>query len=333
MKIGGNQSATEFFTKHGGQTLLTDADTKKKYSSRAAELYKEELAKRVREDAAKCVLVLQCSSRKILPLNRYPQGIVVEGAEISPAPKEAEDEDFFESWSKPSTPKPSAPSTPRITTPPIIGRTPSPAASSSSSTLAAVAPCTTTSSAAARSSKLGAARLNSAGSVSASSGPKKSKLGLGASRAAKPIDFEEAERKAREEAERIKQLGYDRQREEEQEKARKEAEAKMAALEIGSKKAASISNGTAKKVETPKSASFPRFGFGAIPSAGLSPTVQSVAVRYSSLFFIGCDRFICYTVPQTFPTTHQRPLVTNLVIRKASHQTCISVEILMTLRL
>jgi len=53
MKVGGNSSATEFFTKHGGAALLTDADVKKKYSSRVAELYKEELAKRVREDAAR----------------------------------------------------------------------------------------------------------------------------------------------------------------------------------------------------------------------------------------------------------------------------------------
>lgn len=53
MKIGGNASATEFFAKHGGSTLLNDADTKKKYTSRVAELYKEELAKRVREDALK----------------------------------------------------------------------------------------------------------------------------------------------------------------------------------------------------------------------------------------------------------------------------------------
>ena len=53
MKVGGNASATDFFTKHGGSALLSDSDTKKKYSSRVAELYKEELAKRVREDAAK----------------------------------------------------------------------------------------------------------------------------------------------------------------------------------------------------------------------------------------------------------------------------------------
>lgn len=55
MKVGGNASATEFFTKHGGATLLSDSDTKKKYTSRIAELYKEELARRVKEDAAKYV--------------------------------------------------------------------------------------------------------------------------------------------------------------------------------------------------------------------------------------------------------------------------------------
>jgi len=53
MKIGGNASATEFFTKHGGTSLLNDADTKKKYSSRVAELYREELARRVKDDAAR----------------------------------------------------------------------------------------------------------------------------------------------------------------------------------------------------------------------------------------------------------------------------------------
>lgn len=55
MKVGGNASATEFFARHGGQAMLSDADTKKKYSSRAAELYREELAKRVKEDAVRCV--------------------------------------------------------------------------------------------------------------------------------------------------------------------------------------------------------------------------------------------------------------------------------------
>lgn len=55
MKIGGNASATDFFTKHGGSSLLSDSDTKKKYSSRVAELYKEELVKRVKDDVNRCV--------------------------------------------------------------------------------------------------------------------------------------------------------------------------------------------------------------------------------------------------------------------------------------
>jgi len=55
MKVGGNTSATDFFTRHGGASLLSDTDIKKKYTSRAAELYKEELVRRVKEDAVKYV--------------------------------------------------------------------------------------------------------------------------------------------------------------------------------------------------------------------------------------------------------------------------------------
>ena len=57
MKVGGNASATEFFNRHGGSSLLSDSDTKKKYSNRVAELYKEELARRVKEDVKKYVFV------------------------------------------------------------------------------------------------------------------------------------------------------------------------------------------------------------------------------------------------------------------------------------
>lgn len=53
MKVGGNQSGKDFFNKNGGSALLNDSDTKKKYSSRVADMYKEELAKRVKEDVAK----------------------------------------------------------------------------------------------------------------------------------------------------------------------------------------------------------------------------------------------------------------------------------------
>jgi ADP-ribosylation factor GTPase-activating protein 2/3 len=52
MKVGGNASATEFFTRHAAM-LINDSDTKKKYHSPAAELYRAELAERVAQDAAR----------------------------------------------------------------------------------------------------------------------------------------------------------------------------------------------------------------------------------------------------------------------------------------
>jgi hypothetical protein len=51
MKVGGNQSGTDFFNKKGGSSLLRESDVKKKYSSDVAALYREELARRVQEDA------------------------------------------------------------------------------------------------------------------------------------------------------------------------------------------------------------------------------------------------------------------------------------------
>lgn len=57
MKVGGNGLANEFYTRNGGASLLNDQDVKKKYSGRIADLYKEELAKRVREDATRSTYV------------------------------------------------------------------------------------------------------------------------------------------------------------------------------------------------------------------------------------------------------------------------------------
>lgn len=82
-----------------------------------------------------------------------------------------------------------------------------------------------------------------------------------------------------EETERIKQLGYDRQREEEEEKARKEAEALKKANEIGPKATLSAAtNGSSSKptkTMPPQPAAFPRLGFGAIPGAGSTGAIAS----------------------------------------------------------
>ncbi len=57
MKIGGNESATAFFTRNGGQALLGDSDITKNYASPAADRYKAELDKRVKEDEVRCVAI------------------------------------------------------------------------------------------------------------------------------------------------------------------------------------------------------------------------------------------------------------------------------------
>nr|VWO98181.1 Trihydroxynaphthalene reductase (EC (T3HN reductase) [Ganoderma boninense] len=250
MKVGGNASATDFFNKHGGSALLNDSDTKKKYSSRVAELYKEELARRVKEDAAK-----------------FPEKVVVEGAESVATPAAAGGEDdFFSSWDKPAVKSsPAASSKARVSARDRQGRQPRQRP--------------------ANASKLGASRLNSSASSitsSASPAPKKSKLGgLGAKKAAAPVNFEEAERKAVEEAERIRQLGYDREREkaEEEERVRVAAEQAAANKAKASPAATKSTPAPSSTVATPKGNAqdmerlgmgFKRLGFGAVPAAAAS---------------------------------------------------------------
>ncbi|KAG6379282.1 hypothetical protein JVT61DRAFT_11737 [Boletus reticuloceps] len=270
MKVGGNASATEFFTRHGGTTLLSDTDPKKKYSSRTAELYKEELAKRVREDTIKYSLP-ESSSREWICLNQL-------------IPPRKRMRTSFLPGTNPPRPKP-APSSTTTTAPPVVGR-PAPRTVTSSSLRS------TSSSTVNSSAKLGASRLNSSGSVTTTStntsaAAKKTKLGgLGAKKAASPIDFAEAERKATEEAERIKQLGYDRQREEEEERARQQAE--QAAQADAKAKAANSGPATTTipgKVDVQKGNSqdlerlgmgFRKLGFGGVPTASqTTPGVRS----------------------------------------------------------
>ncbi|KAH8082466.1 ArfGap-domain-containing protein [Cristinia sonorae] len=282
MKVGGNQSALDFFNKHGGSALMNDSDTKKKYSSRVAELYKEELAKRVKEDAT-----------------RYPAKIFVEGMTETAAGEATNggggDDDFFSSWDKPAAKPAAKPASSTPAAPPIIGRSASAAAPSAPRTVSSSSLRSNSSigSGASRpASKLGASRLNSASGTTttsspatgASAAPKKTKLGgLGAKKAAAPIDFAEAERKAAEEAERIKQLGYDREREREEEEKRAKEAAAAASLSLN--KAASPVTATAPSkfsapVETkPKGSAqdlerlgmgMKRLGFGAVPVAASS---------------------------------------------------------------
>ncbi|WVR03228.1 hypothetical protein IAU60_000219 [Kwoniella sp. DSM 27419] len=262
IKVGGNANLRDFFTKHGGTNLLPPAnsDARGRYTSRQAGLYKEELARRVQEDAA-----------------RNPHGIHIDGLELTPLAspsKAAGDDDFFSSWdkekpaSKPASPAPGAA---KPTAPPSIG----------AARPASTGPRTVTSSslrATPSTRPAVASRLSSSTTPAASSGGGKLSK-LGAKKANTTINFEEAQRKALEEEERIKRLGYDKKKEEEEARAVKEREAeeKRKAAAAGSSRSSTPLNGASSaSVRKEESAPAPvRLGFG--QTAGQAAPAQAKA--------------------------------------------------------
>lgn len=147
-----------------------------------------------------------------------------DAAEGSNTPAEEED-DFFSSWSRPAVKKLSPPIS-RTATPPVVGRTPSPflnAQAAGKDTARAPSPLAKgtegepkpaasriTTSAALRSNTTGPRKANILGAKKVTSKLGAKKLGGDVM-----IDFDEAEKKAKEEAERIEKLGYDPNAEEE----------------------------------------------------------------------------------------------------------------------
>ncbi|KAH8735793.1 hypothetical protein BGZ61DRAFT_340522 [Ilyonectria robusta] len=204
MKVGGNESATKFFQQNGGSAALNSKDSKTKYQSNAATKYKDELKRRAARDA-----------------QEFPGEVVIDGADDGAATPAGEpDDDFFSSWDKPSIKKPTPPVS-RTGTPPVVGRTPSPFLNAgngkdiarTSSPLARTASGETkpasriTTSAALRKTATGPRKANVLGAK------KTTKLGV-KKVTGDLIDFDEAERKAKEEADRIAKLGYDPEAEE-----------------------------------------------------------------------------------------------------------------------
>ncbi|KAJ5172543.1 ADP-ribosylation factor GTPase activating protein ER-Golgi transport [Penicillium capsulatum] len=221
MKVGGNESATKYFQSHGGSAALASKDAKVKYTSNAAVKYKEELKRRAAQDA-----------------QQYPEEVVITDlpagtpSDGTNTPAGDQEDDFFSSWDKPSIKRPSNPPS-RTGTPPVVSRTASPFlnaggnanGSRSKSPLSAsdeksASPAPT------------AIRANSTSRKTATTGAAKKGSVLGAKKAPKlgakkvaasDIDFDEAERKAKEEAERVEKLGYDPEAEQAEAKAQKAA--------------------------------------------------------------------------------------------------------------
>ncbi|EON66046.1 hypothetical protein W97_05289 [Coniosporium apollinis CBS 100218] len=206
MKVGGNESATKYFQSHGGSAALASKDPKTKYTSNAATKYKEELARRVAADA-----------------RQYPDEVVItdtadaEAETGASTPAGEPEDDFFSSWDKPTVKRPSNPPS-RTATPAAGSRTASPflnaptngngtarpksPLASSESATAPAAPRTVSSSAIRKTTTTAAPRKANI------LGAKKTKLGAKKVTASDGLDFEAAEKKAKEEAERIEKLGY-----------------------------------------------------------------------------------------------------------------------------
>ncbi|KAJ5143709.1 uncharacterized protein N7515_002496 [Penicillium bovifimosum] len=227
MKVGGNESATKYFQSHGGSAALASKDTKVKYTCNAAVKYKEELKRRAALDA-----------------QQYPDEVVITDlpagtpSDGSSTPAGDADDDFFSSWDKPSIKRPSNPPS-RTSTPPVVSRTGSPFlnagtganGSRSKSPLSAseeksASPAPTAIRPTSVTRKTSTATSAKKGSLL---GAKKTpKLGAKKLGAADIIDFDEAERKAKEEAERIEKLGYDPEAEQAEADAKKAATAAAA---------------------------------------------------------------------------------------------------------
>ncbi|ETS83277.1 hypothetical protein PFICI_05153 [Pestalotiopsis fici W106-1] len=265
MKVGGNESATKYFRANGGSAALASKDPKTKYQSPAATKYKDELKKRAARDALE-----------------FPDEVVITDAadaDGSSTPAGEPSDDFFSSWDKPAIKKPTPPVS-RTATPPVVGRTPSPFLTAGSNgkdisrsasplsktdaTDAKPAVSRVTTSAALRKTTTGAAGARKTNVLGAK---KNTKLGV-KKVTGDVIDFDEAEKKAKEEADRIAKLGYDPEAEEAETK--KAAAAKTEASNVVSPAPVSPSYGSGHTRQ--KSAAeverlgmgFGRLGFGQV---------------------------------------------------------------------
>ncbi|KAL8912135.1 MAG: hypothetical protein Q9172_007556 [Xanthocarpia lactea] len=212
MKVGGNESATKYFQSHGGTAALASKDPKTKYTSNTATKYKDELKRRVAADA-----------------KEYPEEVVITDVVIS-TPAEGADtppteDDFFSSWDKPSIKRPSNPPS-RTQTPPAVSRTASPFLNPNTNGTSLARPksplanaeepphSAPTTSRAIQSSMRKTGPAGGPKKANVLGGKKTQKLGAKKIGGGEEINFEAAEKKAKEEAERIAKLGYDPEAEE-----------------------------------------------------------------------------------------------------------------------
>ncbi|KAI9236138.1 MAG: hypothetical protein BYD32DRAFT_419462 [Podila humilis] len=195
MKVGGNAAAIEFFNK----SPTSNKDAKTKYTSRVAIAYKEKLEQRKAED-------MISNPGRFIPEAAKP---VAQTTTIT-----NDDDDFFNTWNEPKkTPTSSGTSTPTSSTPPVVGLGGIASNSSSPQRTTLVRPQRSTLTP--KKTTLGAA--------------KPMKLGV---KKVAGVSFEEAEARAKAEADRIAALGA--------EAAEAERLEKKAAAERAAQRAADV---------------------------------------------------------------------------------------------
>ncbi|KAF9565494.1 ADP-ribosylation factor GTPase activating protein, ER-Golgi transport [Mortierella alpina] len=204
MTLGGNAAAKEYFNKFPGSD---SKDAKTKYSSKIGTAYKEKLAQRVKED------MLAHPGKHGLEAHTEDAGSSIKSGVSTPAA--GADDDFFNTWNQPKKASPTNSTiSPTLTGPPVVGLGSSTANRISST--AASRPVKST--------------LTSTRKTGTATKPMK----LGAKKAG-TLSFEEAEARAKAEAERIEKLGF--------EAAEEERLQKLAAEKAKAEAAKAVQNG------------------------------------------------------------------------------------------
>lgn len=240
MKVGGNHTAKEYFNSHGAGNI---SDAKTKYTSRAATMYKEKLLRAVEIDK-----------------KEFPMGIIIPGMVDNDDTGSVDSkEDFFSDWELKSNNR-------------SLSSSPLPPKEVTSQKITAAGDI------ASKKEEIQTIGVKTARKASLTSADeiapiihhkpitasilKPNKRSLGAKKATKVINFDEAERLAREEEQERTRL---------EEKAKKDAEEAKAALlkgqtEIKHQQSENSFN-TTKASEPEEKRSMPRLGFGFDASA------------------------------------------------------------------
>ncbi|PVH83286.1 hypothetical protein DL98DRAFT_454886 [Cadophora sp. DSE1049] len=219
MKVGGNEAATKYWSASAtGRSLLKKSDHEKKYEEEFCKQYTQYLIAQAEADAALQLANAKTDEEKENSHVVYITDVMGNGPIGTSTPAGEPAYDFFSSYDKPTIKRPTPPAS-RTATPPVVGRTPSPFlnagnANGNGNGISRTASPLAGGTAPTASRTTSSAVLRKGTAIG--SGPRKAnvlgakKTKLGAKKVTGDvIDFDAAERKAKEEAERIAKLGYD----------------------------------------------------------------------------------------------------------------------------